>query len=205
MAAAAEKQSLSYDAYLALEQETGLRHEYLRGEAWAMAGGTPQHSAVTSNLHGELYVALKGKPCRVYNGDLKTRIDATDLSTYPDLAVVCGELERSLRDRNAGTNPTVLFEVLSPSTEAWDRGGKFRHYRHLPSLRHYVLVSVTTQHVEVYSRDEEGRWLLRDAPAGGRVELSAIDVAFDVDALYVDVPVDPVDADGAPDPEPATA
>lgn len=203
MALPAETLSLSYDEYLALEEETGLRHEYLRGEVWAMAGGTPQHSAVTSNLHGELYVALKGKPCRVYNGDLKTRVDATDLSTYPDLAVVCGELQRSLRDRNAGTNPTVLFEVLSPSTEAWDRGGKFRHYRHLETLQHYVLVGVTTRVVEVFSRNAEGDWVLREVGEGGRLTLSAIGVEIDVDALYVDIPVDPADVEGAPDPEAA--
>lgn len=195
------RRALTYDQYLALEQETGVRHEWLRGEAWAMAGGTQRHSAVATNLTGELYAALRGKPCRLYNSDAKVRIDDTDLSTYPNLSVVCGELARSPLDRHASTNPTVLIEVLSPSTERWDRGGKFHHYRRLASLQHYVLVSVAELRVEVFTRADDETWNLRVVEGTGTVDLTAIDVTLDLAAIYADLPAEPTDdAEGAPDP-----
>ncbi len=204
MAQPARKLALSYEDYLELEASTGVRYEWLRGEAWAMAGGTQRHSAVASNVHGELYIALKGRPCRVYNSDAKTRIDATDLSTYPDLSVVCGPLQRSPRDRHAATNPTVLIEVLSPGTERWDRGGKFHHYRHLPTLKQYVLVDPSIERVEVFTRTSEDTWTLRVYEAGSRVPLQSIEVTLDMDAIYANLPDEPGDdSEGAADAIPA--
>ena len=194
MGEAARKLHLSYDDYLALERETDLRHEYLDGEAWAMAGGTPRHAVVKSNLTGLLWNRLRGRPCRAVDADLKIAIPDTGLYTYPDLSVICGALERSAQDRNAVVNPTVLFEVLSPSTEGWDRGGKFAHYRRIPTLQHFVLVSVDLSRVELYTRTPDGRWLLSEHGPGDEVPLSAVDIAFPVDALYEGLPEeDPAD------------
>ena len=178
---------MSYAEYLELERSTGIRHEWLRGEVWAMAGGTPDHSGIASNVIQELGLALRGRPCRVYTSDLKIRIDAIDRDTYPDVAVVRGKREVSTTDPNAVTNPIVIVEVLSDSTEADDRGEKFAHYRRIESLRAYVLVSQRDRRVEVFQRDDTtGRWSFEEHAAGARVALRAIDVEIDVDALYRD-------------------
>lgn len=178
---------MSYAEYLERERVTGVRHEWLRGEVWAMAGGTPDHSGIAANVIQELGLALRGRPCRVYTSDLKLRIDATDRSTYPDVAVVCGPREVSKADPNAVTNPVVIVEVLSDSTEADDRGEKFAHYRRLESLRVYLLVSQRERRVEVFSRvDATGRWSFEEHAAGARVTLPSLDVELEVDALYRD-------------------
>lgn len=126
---------MSDEAYLALERETDVCHEWLRGDVWAMAGGTTEHSVIAANLIVALGSALKGRPSTVHTSDQSIRIDETDRTTHPDVAVVCGKREMSERDENAVTNPAVLVEVLSEGTEAADRGEKFAHYRRLSSLR----------------------------------------------------------------------
>lgn len=153
---------LTYAAYLALERETDVRHEFLDGEAWAMAGGSIRHSGIKSNVALAFGIALRGGPCRFYDSDLKVRVPETGLATYPDLAVICGGPERHPEDRNAATNPALLVEVLSKATESWDRGGKFAHYRKLPSLKHYVLVSQDSEVVEHYARQDDGSWRLTE-------------------------------------------
>jgi Uma2 family endonuclease len=178
----------SYSEYLALEQRTGVRHEFVDGEAWAMAGGTKRHSAVKTNLAGEIYVALRGSPCRSYDSDLKLRVPATGLATYTDLTVICGGVEVHAEDVHAATNPTVVFEVLSPSTEAWDRGGKFEHLGRTTSLQQYVLLAQDRPLVEVFTRGEGGTWELRRYGAGEQADLGAIGVRLAVDPLYADLP-----------------
>lgn len=187
MAEVEARQRVTYAEYLVLEASTGRKHEYLHGETWAMAGGTPEHTALALAVGGELRAALRGRPCRVYGSDLKVRIEATDLSTYPDVAVVCGALETADQDQNAVTNPLVIVEVLSSSTEAYDRGEKFAHYRRLPSLREYILVSQQSQRLESHFKDETGSWVLREARAGEQLELRALEaVSLDVDTVYFD-------------------
>lgn len=195
MTAAARQPLLSYTDYLALEEETDVRHEFLRGEAWAMAGGTPRHSAVKSNLLFLVAGRLGSGPCRAYDSDLKLRVESTGLATYADLAVVCGPLVRDTEDRNAVTNPTAVFEVLSPSTERWDRGGKFHHMQTVPSLRSYVIVSVDELRVEVFTRLEDGSWRLSSHGAGSiaTFDLGEGRIDLEVDALYRNLPEDEPD------------
>jgi Uma2 family endonuclease len=157
---------MTYAAYLAAEEVSETRHEYLRGEVFAMAGGTPEHAALMAAISAELIVALRGRPCRVYSSELRIRIDATDMSTYPDVSVVCGELKTSTIDRNAATNPILIVEVLSDSTEAYDRGEKFSHYRRLPSLREYLLLSQHQPRIESYRKNAQGVWELAEARRG---------------------------------------
>ena len=175
---------MTYAEYLAAEAVSEVRHEFLNGDVWAMAGGTIEHGALAASIAGELHQALRGKPCRTFSADVRVRIPETDLATYPDLSVVCGELQTARDDKDAITNPIVLVEVLSESTEAYDRGAKWAHYRRIASLREYVLVSQAEPLIEVYRRAESGRFELLEARAGESIELASIGVTLDVSAVY---------------------
>lgn len=178
---------MTYAAYLAAEEVSDTRHEYLRGEVFAMAGGTPEHAALMAAVSAELIAALRGRPCRVYSSELRVRIDATDMTTYPDVSVVCGALKTSETDRHAVTNPVLIVEVLSDSTEAYDRGEKFGHYRRLPSLREYLLLSQHRPRIESYRKNAAGIWELSEAGAGETLTLAALEgVRLDVDLIYRD-------------------
>lgn len=177
---------MTYAEYLELQRTSAEKHEFLRGEVWAMAGGTPAHSLIAANVGSELKAALKGRPCAVFNADLRVRVQATDRSTYPDVTVVCGKREVASDDLNAVTNPVLLVEVLSDGTEANDRGEKFAHYQRLPSLREYVLVSQQTHRVEVFSRADDNVWRYSAYGDGGAVRLEALGVSLDVASLYLD-------------------
>ena len=181
---------MTYDEYLEREERSPRKHEYLRGEMVAMAGATPEHAALATSIATALSNAVRGKPCRVYSSDLRIRIRDTDLATYPDVAVVCDRLETSDDDRNGATNPILLVEILSDSTESYDRGAKFDHYRRLPSLREYVLVDQHEPHVEVYRRNESGRFELFEARAGETLELTSIGAVVAIDEIYAN----PLDA-----------
>jgi Uma2 family endonuclease len=181
----AERLTLSYEAYLALEAATGLRHQYVDGVAYAMAGSDPEHANVTANAIAALGNLLRGGRCRVYTPDLKLRIPETGNAYYADATVVCGKFARHPGDAIAVTNPTLLVEVLSPSTETFDRGDKFADYQRLASLRHYLLVSIRTQRVEHYRRNDDGSWTYTASGVGGAVELPDLGGALAVDELYV--------------------
>lgn len=168
----AQKLTYTFAEYLALEAESPTRHEYLDGEIFAMAGGTPTHSELSVNVTTELHLAVRGRPCRVYNSDLRIRVLATGLGTYPDASVVCGPLEFDPTDKNTVVNPVVLVEVLSDSTEAYDRGEKFRHYRRIPTLRDYLLVSQHEALIEHHTPNDDGSWTMREVRAPEVVRLS---------------------------------
>ena len=174
--------TMTYAQYLDLERTSPEKHEYLRGEVWAMAGGTPSHARIASNVGIALGIALKGRPCAVFNSDLRVRVQESDRSTYPDVTVVCSKELTASDDENAIVNPTLIVEVLSDSTEASDRGEKFAHLQRLPSLKEYVLVSQREQRVEVFRRGE-GMWMLFTI-TGGRLELKSIDVSLDLADVY---------------------
>ena len=185
MGEAATKHRTSYEDYLAIERETDRKHEWLDGEVYAMAGGTIAHGALAAAVTGELRALARSCGCQVMSSDVKVRVRATGLATYPDVSMVCGAVERDPDDRNAINNPAVLVEVLSEGTEAYDRGEKFAHYRQLPSLRDYVVVSQHERRIEVHSRDAQGLWVLREAVTGGSVPVSTLDgAALTVDLVY---------------------
>jgi Uma2 family endonuclease len=155
-------QRFTPEDYLRREREAAQKHEYYHGEVFAMAGGSPDHALIASNVIRELGNRLKGNPCRVYSSDLRVRIPRTTLYTYPDSSVICGERQFDPLDANRETvlNPTLIVEVLSPTTESWDRGGKFQNYREIESLREYVLVSWDKALVETFLRQSDGTWVL---------------------------------------------
>ncbi len=150
----------SYADYLALEQNPEVKYEFHDGLITAMAGGTLKHGQITSNINRALGNSLAelDKPCITYSSDVKVRISPTNRTFYPDLSVVCEEPETSEIDKHAIANPQLLIEVLSKNTAAFDRGAKFTHYRQLPSLREYVLISQDEIMVDTYYRTDDGTW-----------------------------------------------
>lgn len=169
---------MTYAEYLAHEEQSPVKHEWLRGEAWAMAGRTIEHGRLALAFGALLMNALRGKPCVVLSSNVGVRIDATDRTTYPDLTVVCGKRETSKDDPHAIVNPTVIVEVLSEGTERDDRGQKFAHYRHLASLEEYVLVGQDSRRIE--------GWILSEAAAGETIKLRSLGVDLAVDEVYFD-------------------
>ena len=181
---ALEATTMSYDDYLALERTSETKHEYVNGQMYAMAGGTPEHGRLATRLAWLVQRGLEGRPCDAFSSDVRVRIVATGRSTYPDLSVVCNALKNASDDRDAIVNPTLLAEVLSDSTEASDRGEKWAHYQLIPSLREYVLVSQHERRVEVFRRADEG-WTYT-AYHEGELELRSLGVTLSIEALYHD-------------------
>jgi len=180
---------MTYAAYLAFEAASDTKHEYVNGEVHAMAGGTVAHGALSAAVITSLSRALEDRRCRVLSSDVRVRAQATGFACYPDVTVVCDKLEVADDDPHGVINPTMIVEVLSESTEAYDRGAKAAHYRRIPSLREYVLVSQSEPLIEVYRRNERGNWeLFVEARRGERAELLSCGapIILDVDALYRD-------------------
>jgi Uma2 family endonuclease len=148
------RQRFEFVEYVMLEELAAVKHEFLDGVVWAMAGGSPEHARVQVNVSSLLRQQLSGRPCAVYGSDLRVRVSATGLATYPDVTVVCGRLELDPDDPRQQTvvNPSLLVEVLSPSTEAYDRGEKLEHYRQIASLQAVVLVSHDERRIDVWTR-----------------------------------------------------
>ncbi len=182
---AAPRLRFSFREYLRVDAESPAKHEFLDGMILAMAGGSPEHAALAMAVGAALQRQLEGKRCRVYSADLRIRVPASGFAGYPDVTVVCERLERDPEDASTATNPAVVVEILSPSTEQYGRGEKLRQYQELASLLHVVLVSYDEKRIDVWSRNEAG-WALTTANAGGRVRLDGIGCALDVDEVYRD-------------------
>jgi Uma2 family endonuclease len=176
---------MTYAEYLAVEEAADTKHEYVDGRVVAMAGGTLEHSRLQGEVAYQLRRQLESSGCRVLTSDARVRIESTNSARYPDVSVVCREVERAVDDPEGLANPTLLVEVLSPSTERSDRGEKFAHYKHIASLQEYVLVAQDDARIEVFRRTDDG-WLLNEAGPGQSLELRSIDATLDVDALYRD-------------------
>jgi Uma2 family endonuclease len=183
----AQKRKWTPAEYLAAERSSPLKHEYCDGEMFAMAGATEAHNLIVANVVGELRSALRQRPCKVYPSDMRVKIPATGLYTYPHASGVCHRPEFEDDEADTLLNPQVIFEVLSDSTEDYDRGTKFKNYRSIPSLRDYVLVSQAEVLVEHFVRQPDGSWLLREHRAGAQVELASIGCTVAVDELYLKV------------------
>ena len=161
-----------------------MKHEFLEGEVWAMAGGTPDHAAISVNVSTLLSTSLRGRPCRVYSSDLRVRVLATGLGTYPDVTVVCGkaEFDREDRKQQTVTNPRVIVEISSPSTANYDRGEKLMHYQQIAALEELVLVAHDEQRVDVWRRTPEG-WIQNSVTAGS-IQLHSVDVELSLVEIY---------------------
>lgn len=153
---------LTSHEYLAWERRQETRHEYVNGEIHAMTGASREHNLINGNLFAALHFQLRGKPCEIYNNDMRVKVSETGMYTYPDIVAACGEPEFDDAEMDTLLNPVLIIEVLSESTEAYDRGAKFLHYRNLPSLQDYLLVAQSEYRIEHYVRQAGNRWLLTE-------------------------------------------
>lgn len=176
--------------YLAFERKSPTRHEYDRGEMFAVAGTSREHNLIVGNLNGEVRERILDRPCESYSNDMRVLVDATGLYTYPDVVIVCGDPKFLDREVDTLLNPTVIFEVLSESAEAYDRGLKFGHYRRIPSLREYVLVSQDRMLVERFTRQGDD-WLFSEFSSPEQaLRLESIDCTIPPDRIYAKVKFD---------------
>jgi len=165
---------LTIPEYLAFERQAETKNDYLDGEVFAMAGASRAHNLVAGNVFGEIRNQLRGRPCEVYTENMRVKTPG-DLFTYPDVVVVCGEPKFDDSELDTLLNPILIVEVLSPSTEAYDRGIKSERYRAIPSLAEYVLVAQERAHIEHLLRQDADRWLLEElSDLGQTLELPAI-------------------------------
>lgn len=178
---------LSHEDYFALEQAEDQRYEYCAGEVYAMAGGSESHALIGSNVLVGISNALRGKPCRVYGADMKLHVQAHDHFCYPDVQVLG---ERGIRETHHVENPVLIVEVLCPSTESWDRGGKFERYRSIEGLEYYLLVAQDRRHVELFERESESAWRFTEY-GEGRVLFPKLDAALELDDIYRQVDFSP--------------
>jgi Uma2 family endonuclease len=189
--------------YLELERNAQTKSEFFGGEMLAMSGGTRWHSLISMNVGCALGNQLKVRACGcvAFDSNLRVKVLATGLYTYPDLIVACGKHEFVDEEQDTLTNPTVLFEVLSDSTEAYDRGAKFENYRRIPSLKEYVLVSQKAPHIEQFIRQEAGQWLLREAKGmEGTLTLPSLGVTLALSEVYANVEFRPASPPQDPTP-----
>jgi len=182
------KRYLTPEEYLAQERRAEYKREYFKGEIFAMAGASREHNLIAGNLSRELGNQLRDRPCEVYQSDMRVKVSSTGLYTYPDVVVVCGEPRFEDAEADTLLNPTVLFEVLSETTENYDRGKKFEHYRALPSLQEYVLVAQEKCHVEQFTRQPGNRWLLWETDdLEGTLNLPSIGCELKLTDVYAKV------------------
>ncbi|HYJ87100.1 MAG TPA: Uma2 family endonuclease [Pyrinomonadaceae bacterium] len=171
--------------YLAIERDAKEKHEYLNGEIFALAGASERHNLITGNLFASIHVQLRGKACKVYSGDMRLRVSATGLYTYPDVVALCGDAHFDDEQRDTLVNPNLIIEVISKSTEGYDRGEKFAHYRRLESLAEYLLVSQDKYRIEQYVRQPDNQWLMSEvAKLEENIELPSIKCKLPLSDVY---------------------
>ncbi len=178
-------QPLSAAEFLAWDAQQIIRHEFVRGEVFAMAGGEDRNNTVAGNLYIALRQHLRGTPCQTYAADVKLRAEAANCYFYPDLMVTCSAAD--LADRLIKREPKLVIEVLSPSTAAYDRGEKFAAYRSLPSLVEYLLVDVDTRRSDLYRKGADGLWVLHPFEPEQALELASVQLTLSAQDLWADV------------------
>lgn len=184
-AIAYSKKSYTIEEYLEMENASSEKHEYYKGEIFAMAGTKMAHNEITSNLATELGAQLKGSGCKPYGSDLRIYVEKNSLFTYPDLSVICGKKESRNNDDFNILNPSVLFEVLSESSKDYDRGSKFMLYRDIPGLKTYVIVDSLSIKVEVYSINSAGLWELNEySNISDTLRISNLNISIALKDIY---------------------
>jgi len=182
------KQKISIEEYLEMENASMEKHEYYKGEIFAMSGAKIPHNTISSNLSGILYNKLKGKKCKPYGSDQRIHIQSNTLFTYPDISIICGEIKTLNNDDYNVLNPAVIIEILSKSTKNYDRGEKFKLYRDIPTLKEYILVDSETIHIEVFRLNENNHWELEEYDSIENVLfIKAIDEKIAISEIYEDV------------------
>lgn len=179
------KSKFTTEEYLQIEKDSPAKNEYFKGEIFAMAGAGPRHNVIFSNLFGELAHRLNGRPCRPYGSDLRIHIPENTLYTYPDISIICGEIVASKTDPDTAVQPTVLIEILSPSTKNYDRGGKFILYRDIPTLREFIVIDSESISIEAFRINKNGHWELEDYRSmDDTLTIPIVDVSISLKELY---------------------
>jgi Uma2 family endonuclease len=176
---------LTPEEYFAWEEQQLERHEYIDGKVYAMSGGTINHSDIAMNFGTMLKNHLRGSGCKTLNSDARIKIFESNKYVYPDLSVTCDDRDKSTPQYI--THPCLIIEVLSPSTEAYDRGNKFKLYRKNPSLTDYVLVESERMAIDLYRKDESGNWYILNYEAGESLDLKSIGLIFPIERVYEDI------------------
>ncbi len=177
--------SITLAEYETRELDADTKSEYYRGEMFAMAGGSPEHSLVATNFTREAGNQLKGKRCVPYNSDLRVKVEATGLYTYPDATIVCGPPQMDSSVKGTVLNPSAIVEVLSESTESYDRGRKASHYRRIESLRELILISPGEPLIEMFTRREDGNWSFIEYRAiTDTLVIGSVGVAIPLNEIY---------------------
>ena len=187
MGEAALKLPMSAAEFLAWDATQTLKHEFVRGEVFAMAGAGEAHVTAAGNVYAALRRHLKGSPCRTFITDMKLRVEAANAYYYPDVMVTCSPVDAG--DAMAKREPVLLVEVLSASTAAYDRGAKFAAYRQIPSLREYLLIDLDTRRCDLYRLGADGLWVLHPCEPGQAVRLASVDLEIPASTLWDEVPL----------------
>lgn len=180
---------ISPKEYLQGEENSPIKYEYRDGEVYAMAGASNTHVIITGNVFAILRNHLRGSGCQAYISDTKAHIESINTYYYPDVIVSCNQKDKAFH--NFLRYPCLIIEVLSPTTEAFDRGDKFADYRKLPSLQEYVLVSQNRINVEVFRRNTEGQWVLYSHEPGENIHLESINFNCPIEDVYEDINFEP--------------
>lgn len=179
------KTKFSIEEYLKFEKESIEKHEFFQGEIFAMSGASNRHNVIFSNLFGELAYKLKNKPCKPFGSDMRIYVAENTLFTYPDISILCGGIVSSPMDEDTATQPTVLIEILSPSTRNYDRGGKFKLYRDIPTLKEYILVDSEAIGIEVFRLNDRDHWELEEYKLpSDLLTIPAVNVSILVSEIY---------------------
>jgi Uma2 family endonuclease len=185
MASSSPRGRCSYEDFLAYEDFANTKHEFLDGVVFGMPNGSPEHGAIAMNIAGALVAQLRGRGCRVQSSDVRIRVLATGLATYPDLSVVCGQAELDPLSRVTITNPVLVVEVMSPGTAEYDRTEKLEHYKQIPSLREVILVAHDEHAVTIWRRSDGDSWTSERVTTGA-ITLSSVPCTMLVDDVYRD-------------------
>ncbi len=182
------KNKFTMEEYFELESDSGDKHEYYEGEIFAMAGGKVNHNLISGNLYHAFRKQLAEKSCQPFNSDQRIYIPANSLFTYPDISIVCGDLQTLNNDDINLLNPAIIVEVLSASTKSYDRGDKFKLYRDIPSLKEYLLVDSESMAVELFSLNASGRWELEEFYESTEIlHIKSIEVSVSLSEIYESV------------------
>lgn len=181
--------NLSYQDYINVEEATGIKHEYHQGTVVAMSGGTIEHSLISKSVLVLLDNALKQKKknCKLLNSDAKLHIETSNKFLYPDAMVICGEIEKPKNEVSSVVNPTVIIEVLSKSTEAYDRGDKFYFYRQVPSLKEYILIDQYKPLADIHTKNGDFWSIKRVQGLGSKLEITSLEMYLDLSDVYQDI------------------
>jgi Uma2 family endonuclease len=182
------KKRYTIEEYLEMERASEVKHEYYQGEIFAMAGASDNHNWLFTNVFGELYIKLKGKPCRPYSSDMRVHIPENTLFFYPDISIFCGSLTTTDNEKDTALHPTVIIEILSKSTRSYDQGTKFKLYQDIPTLKEYIMIDSERIGITSFRINEHNRWVLEEYKTLQEIVLiPTVGVSLSMKDIYDDV------------------